>query len=306
MRTLLLSITIIALMSSVSLQAQTEPDSTDHDLETIELKAGKEGLKVKVQTMDTLTGEVKDTTKIKMKKSTIIIVNEENPEVKTKEDDDEWVDRDRKYSLTNWAGIDIGINGFLDADGEADLNDSIPYLATSTFGSRSFSINFWEQKFRFIKDYVGLTTGAGLQVNSYRLKNDYTLANVNDSLVAFMDSSLSLNKNKFRTTWINVPLLLEFNTSLKREKSFHLAAGFVGGFHLESMYKQKYKQDGDSFKNSTKNNFNVEPFRMEGMLRIGYGSVNLFTTIQLTQLFKENTGPEIYPFTVGITLLDFD
>lgn len=305
MRTILLATIALIIGSANPIHAQTDPDSTKTDMETIELKAGKDGLKVVVQTVDTLTGEVKDTTKIKMKNSTVLIINEENPEVDDWKDD-EWEDRNRKYDLTHWSGVDIGVNGFLNVDGEPDLGDDLDYLEVNYAGSRSFSINFWEEKIRLVKDYVGITTGAGLQWNNYRLKNDYTLANVNDSLVAFRDSSLSLNKNKFRTTWINVPLLLEFNTSLEQKRSFHISAGLVGGFNLESMYKQKYKQDGERFKNSTKNSFNVEPFRVEGMVRLGYGAFNMFASVQLNELFESGTGPEIYPFTVGLTLAAFD
>lgn len=305
MKNLLLSIFTLLLMSN-GLFAQVEPDSLDNDIERLELNAGKEGLKVTVETIDTVTGEIKDTTKIKMKNSTIIIVNEENPEVDDWKESEEYQDRERKYELTHWAGIDIGVNGFLNSDGSTGLGDSLDYLEVNYAGSRSFSINFWEQKFRLIKDYVGITTGAGIQWNNYKLKNDYTLANVNDSLVAFQDSSISLNKNKFRTTWVNVPLLLEFNTSKDPSKSFHISAGLVGGFNLESMYKQKYKLDGDRFKNSSKNNFNVEPIRLEGMVRIGYGSFTLFSSLQLNELFEKDKGPELYPFTVGISLLAFD
>jgi hypothetical protein len=93
---------------------------------------------------------------------------------------------------------------------------------------------------------------------------------------------------------------------LKREKSFHIAAGFVAGVHLESMYKQKFKQDGEKFKNSTKNDFNVQPIRLEGMLRLGYGSFNMFASVQLNELFEKDSAPEIYPFTVGLTLVAFD
>jgi hypothetical protein len=306
MNKLLLPITLISMIISSHSFGQTEPDSTDYNkIERLEITKDRDGVKLQVQTFDSITGEVKDTTKITMKKSTIYIVTEDNYE-EVDGEQDEWDDRDQKYGLTNWAGIDIGVNGFLNADGDPDLGEELDYLDVNYAGSRSLSINFWEQKFRFVKDYVGLTTGAGLQWNNYRLKNDYTLANVNDSLIAFKDSSLNLNKNKFRTTWINIPLLLEFNTSPHREKSFHIAAGVVGGLNVESMYKQKYKQDGERFKHSSKNDFNVDPIRIEGMVRLGYGSFNMFATVQLNELFEEGTGPEIYPFTVGLTLVAFD
>ena len=71
------------------------------------------------------------------------------------------------------------------------------------------------------------------------------------------------------------------------------------------MYKQKYGRDGDDFKVKAKNDFQVSPYKLEAMLRVGYGKVNLFATYQITELFEEGHGPELYPFTAGVTLVAF-
>lgn len=293
----------LCLVLAPGLQAQNETDSLDHELESIELRAGKNGLELNIQTVDTITGEVKDTTKIELPNKTIIIINEHN------EVEEEIClpceDRALKYQHTHWAGIDFGINGFLDPDGNPNLNDSLDFIEPGLSGSRSFSINFWEQKFRLIGDHVGLLTGAGLQWNSYRLRHNYTLSNPNDSLLAFRDTLNEFNKNKLRTTWLNVPLLMEFNTSKDPEKSFHIAAGLVAGLHLNTMYKQKYKANGDRVKRKLKNDFNVQPLRIEGMLRVGYGDFTLFGSVQLNELFEEDKGPEVYPFTLGLNIVAF-
>jgi hypothetical protein len=298
---ILLSLFCLACLSTLS--AQNEPDSLSNDIEQIELSKDRDGLHVRVQTVDSIGGAVKDTTKIKMKNSTIYIVNDERDTDLDSIKVDNCVDS--KSELTNWAGFDLGINGFLSADGETDLGDANEYLELEVIQSRTFSFNFWEHKARIASDYFGIITGMGLQYNSYRLKNDYTLASGKDTLVAFMDSTIDIRKNKFRTTWLNVPLLLEFNTSRDRDKSFHIAAGVVGGLHLGSMYKQKYSQEGTDFKVKAKNDFQVAPYKLEAMLRIGYGSVNLFASYQLTELFEEGHGPELYPYTLGITLAAF-
>lgn len=260
-----------------------------------------DGLKVKVYTLDSIDANAKDTTTIKFKHSTIYIVTDNDPDtVDVKEED-----RNRKSELTYWSGIDLGINGFISPSGDVDLGKENDYLEVQYPQSRTLSINFIEQKLRLFKDYVGINTGAGIQWNSYQLANDYSLSSTKDTLFAVIDSSINLKKNKFRTTWLNVPLLLEFNTSKEQKHNVHLAAGVVGGLHIGTMYKQKFTSDGVSSRYKTKNDFNVAPYKLEAMVRLGYGSFNLFASYQLTELFDKGKGPELYPFTLGLTLVSF-
>jgi hypothetical protein len=293
---------LIAPMSAFSQEGEGEEIRKDNSIERIELSRTKEeGLQVKVHTIDSISGEVKDTTTIKFKHSTVYIVTENNKDSL----DPKELSRECKRDLTYWAGIDLGINGFLSPSGDVDLGKENDYLELDYPQSRSLSINFYEQKLRLIKDYVGITTGAGIQWNSYRLANDYTLSTTKDTLFAIMDSSINLKKNKFRTTWINVPLLLEFNTSKTQKNNVHVSAGVVGGIHLGTMYKQKYTSEGVKSRYKTKNDFNVAPYKLEAMVRLGYGSFNLFASYQLTELFEKGKGPELYPFTLGLTMLAF-
>ena len=44
---------------------------------------------------------------------------------------------------------------------------------------------------------------------------------------------------------------------------------------------------------------------MSATVRGGVGWFNLFATYSLTPLFESGRGPELYPFTVGVTLLGF-
>jgi hypothetical protein len=304
MKNLILPFTFLMILIGNTSSAQTEPDSIKYnDIERLELSKDKDGLHVKVQTIDSITGEVKDTTKIKMKNSTIYIVSEGYSD---EEEDTEQEDKNRRNELTYWDGVELGINGFLNPDGGTELDQSIDFMDVDYAQSRSLSINFWEQKIRLIHDYVGITTGAGLQWNNYRLKNDYTLSSTKDTVEAFLDDTISMRKNKLRTTWLTVPLLLEFNTSKEQDKNFHLSAGVIGGLRLGTMYKRRFDSDGESFRAKTKNNFNIAPYRLEAAVRVGYGAFNLFATYQLTELFEDENGPELYPFTVGITLFAFN
>jgi len=48
--------------------------------------------------------------------------------------------------------------------------------------------------------------------------------------------------------------------------------------------------------------FFLNPFRFDATLRIGWGLINLFGTYSVSTLFKKDKGPELYPFSVGLTL----
>ena len=50
--------------------------------------------------------------------------------------------------------------------------------------------------------------------------------------------------------------------------------------------------------------FNINPFRYDAMVRIGWGVINLYATYSMNTLFKEGGGPELYPFAIGITFLN--
>jgi len=301
----LFALTFGALNAQVD-STLTEPEEIDTEIERIILKTEDGGVKLDVETIDTLTGEYKDTTVISVGEKKLIIVDNEDYEPNDHEDDPKWEDCNQKHDLTYWDGIDLGFGGFLDADGEYSLGDSLAFLETDLYGSRSISLNFGETKLRLIKDYVGIYTGLGIQYQSFKLKNDYRWQATTDSLVAFIDSTVVLKKNKFRSTWVNVPLMLEFNTSKVKEKNVHIAAGLVGGYNLGNMFKQKYTRGGEKEKVKIKDDFHVNPFRVDGMLRFGYGNLNLVTQLQLTEFFDTDNAHKVYPFSIGLTLVGFN
>ena len=38
------------------------------------------------------------------------------------------------------------------------------------------------------------------------------------------------------------------------------------------------------------------------MMRVGYGNLSLFGTYQIGSLIKEGLGPQVKPYTIGLTL----
>lgn len=253
---------------------------------------------------DTTNVEAPDTTVIDMGRTKIIIINP----IMNEEGNEDSLSFDNcadKNDLTFWDGLDIGVNGFFFGEEfELEAPDDLEHLEINYAGSRSVSLNFAETKLRLIKDYVGIYTGLGLQYQSYKFKNDYTLGLDGDSIVAYIDTTINIRKNKLRTGYIVIPLMLEFNTSLDPDRSFHISAGVVGGLNIGNKYKQKYEvlETNEKEKLKLKSDFNVAPFKLDAMARVGFGDFMFHASYALTDMFDSNVNPQLRPFSAGLTL----
>lgn len=297
---------------------------TVRDIKTsIASSSSYHGVNEELNNSVTLSNEginVNDTTRIKFAGNKILFINDSIKKGKKK----------RKKRRNHWAGVDLGINGFLNSNNGFDLSNNSTLASTKPKEvtqfmelnyrkSWAFSINFMEYFLKIKGHNFGLVTGLGTEWNNYELQHNIKLtsqggANIYPNVDEFnqdytwgeIDTLNSYSKNRFKTWFINAPLLLELNTGDNKNKSFHISAGAIFGFNIQTKIKYKYKDvNGSEKKVKDKQSFNTNPFRVSLTTRVGVGRFNVFATYSLTPLFENNRGPELYPFTVGITLLGF-
>lgn len=206
-------------------------------------------------------------------------------------------------NIAHWAGFEMGVNGYTNANGGFDMENNLYDLDYSR--SLFVNLNLMEHKIPFFKGHGGLVTGMGFTFNSYQFKGNTVLVAENGTTTAVNNEGVDYNMNRLNASYVKVPLILEFNSSLKSKKSFHLGAGVEGGFKLGARMKEKFKEDGDRFKTVSKGHYNLNPVRLNATARVGYGSLTLFANYGLTPLFEKGAGPELYPFEVGITIAGF-
>ncbi len=254
-----------------------------------------------VESHDLADGDIQlndmDTTRIKFGKKKYIIIDEEGKEDKKSK---------RLRNLHHWKGIDLGINGYAGADNNVSLPTKDDYMSVD-YGVKSMvcNLNLFEKNMHIYKNYINLVTGLGFGFNSYQFKNKTTL-NGDSSYTSFTNNpAISYDKNKLKMSYIQMPLMLEFNTSNSRHKTFHLAAGVLAGYKLTSKTKQIYTLNGGNYEVIKKDDYNINPFKLDATVRVGYGDFTLFGTYALTTLFEKNKGPELYPFTVGFRIVPF-
>jgi hypothetical protein len=283
------SILIVAL----SLNSVAQENSADAKLFTISSDLILPG--------DTVTpSSDKDTTIVLIGKKDVKVVHNENgTEILWGKDKNK---KDKKDGFNgHWEGVEFGFNGFDKPD--YSMYNSIPqdFMALNQGKSVEFNLNFYELNIGLAKNYVGLVSGMGLSFNSYRFDNPFTLEKTANRTEPVLLNSENLAKTKLAVSYINVPLLLEFQIPVNEKKDrLFINAGLVGGVKIGSHTKVKY---GDN-KEKVRSGFNMNSFKYAAAARIGYKDVSLFATYSLTPLFQTGKGPELTPFSIGISFLD--
>ena len=265
------------------------------------------GMAIYAQEESDSTQLSKDTTyTIEWGKKTIIIVD------KGDIDDDEDEDTDIKITIgknrqrfNHYAGIDFGLNGMVNEAMSVSLRDDEMFMDQNYWGSWYLAFNIVDEYIPFWEEKIGMTIGFGIEFNKYKLSRSYDIVNVNDSTFGIVDSMKVIDKNLFKSTMLNLPIMLETNLGKDAEHSFHLSAGAMLSYRLGSKTKQKYSLDGEKYKDKSRGDFNMEEWRLSLVARVGYGRFTVFANYSLTPFFKEDRGPELYPFSVGIALVPF-
>lgn len=241
-----------------------------------------------------------DTTKIKLENMKILIIKYKNDSLAKKKDKS--IKKSGSKSR-HWAGLELGINGFASYSRSLNLPSNANFMELDYSKSIHFGFNFLEKGIRVYKEYAKVVTGLGIDFNTYGLRNNVSLLSNNDSVWGVTETTYKLDKNKLKTTFINVPLLLAFNTSNNRNKAFHFAAGVIVGYDVWTRTKQEFNIGSEKHNRRISESYNINPFRYSATARVGYGNFNVYASYALNSLFKTGTGPELYPFTVGIRIL---
>jgi len=207
----------------------------------------------------------------------------------------------------HWGGFDMGINGYLNSDNKFDMPQGYDFLDLRMEKSINVALNFWEQNFNLIGNQFGLTTGLGFEWNNYRFDNNIKIDRDDELGIVGMEldeDGVGYFKSKLVVNYLNLPLLLEYQTNrFSKKNSFHIGGGLLTGLRIGAHTKMVY-DDGSKQKDKDRDSkgFDLNPFKFSLMARIGWGKINLYGNYSLNTLFKDGHGPELYPFAVGITL----
>ena len=199
-------------------------------------------------------------------------------------------------------GVDLGFNNYLNKDNSTVLPSEYRFLDVNSGRSLGITIHVTQKSFQLDKKgNVGFVAGLGLEFNNYRFAGNYKLVEDAHGNIASQRIFDDVEKNKFTTLYLTVPLLFELQgfRNISGDVGY-LSVGLVGGVRLSSHTKTVYS-NGE--KDKDHGAYNLNDFRYGLMFRTGYKIVNLFGVYYPTPLFKKSGDPELYPFCVGFSFL---
>ena len=224
------------------------------------------------------------------------------------DEDEGGKNKSRRSFNGHWKGLEIGMNNYLTSDYSLTLPAESQFMELNTGKSWCVNLNLLQYDIGFGTDKVGLVTGLGLEFNNYRFDGENSIIKdpVTNEIVSLeYGAATYIDKSKLATSYLTVPILLEFQIPVSGRKRIHISGGVIGGLKIGSHTKVLYKEDGSKQKDKINDDFNLSPLRYGLTARIGYRALKIFATYNLTPMFETGQGPVLYPVSIGFILADF-
>ena len=158
--------------------------------------------------------------------------------------------------------------------------------------------------------HLSTAIGLGIATDNIYFSETYIGLKENTGTLRFqnMSDTSHFKKYKLATAYLEAPIELRYRSNPENDsKSFKVAIGAKAGLLLNAHTKGKTLEDKNdntlisyTLKENSKRYFNTNRISLTG--RIGYGHFSLFTSYQLTPLFKEGVASTIRPMTIGLTI----
>ncbi|WP_236973758.1 porin family protein [Membranihabitans maritimus] len=214
-------------------------------------------------------------------------------------------DKPLKNVKTRWFLVDLGFASYLSENTLPEIGGINP-MEPDIINSVSWRLHVVRQRINLINHNVNLMYGAGFTFNYYGFSNPATLEPFEPNVTYTLEESdsYSYKKNHLRTTYLHIPVMLNFESNpRKKSKSFHLNAGVYGNVLMGA----KTVQRTNNVKIKTKDKFNLNNFQYGLIGSIGYGPITFYGTMGLNELFKpeKSSGYDVTPITFGLSILPF-
>ncbi|MBN1116640.1 MAG: outer membrane beta-barrel protein [Bacteroidales bacterium] len=219
-----------------------------------------------------------------------------------KDESDDVDNKSSKKFKGHWSGFEFGLNNYVNADNSLNRDPGSEFMDINTGRSWNFNLNFSQYSFPIVSNNLGLVTGMGIEWSNYHFEGQNSITkNKTDRLIEELPLDFNADKNKLKTTYLTIPMLLELQLGKgKRSDRFYVSGGIIGGLKINSKTIVTYYESGSKQKDKTKSDYYLTPFRYGATARIGYKIVDLYANYYLTPLFIEDRGPELHPVAVGM------
>ncbi|MGY4386512.1 hypothetical protein ACVWYN_003567 [Pedobacter sp. UYP24] len=193
--------------------------------------------------------------------------------------------------------FDLGFSKLID-NGNFTLSPTNSFLDYKASKTSTVSFDVLQMGYRFNSNFKVYLAG-GFDWTLIRLKNDITMK-ANSPVLAYDTETIHFSKNRFSSSYVHIPLNFELRTKEgDNGKRFYFVIGPEVAFLLNGKVKQISEEKG---KQKFKDDYNFEPFRYGGTVRIGYGGLGIFTKYYANDMFASAPQKGLKNLSFGITL----
>ena len=220
------------------------------------------------------------------------------------DDDDKCNKKRKRSSKVDVLGFDIGLTNFY-SDGNFGL-DAVnnPNLELPDFQPGShLAIHVLPTTVSLDggHGYFNLKTALTLDYNKYNFVQNVNLLPHQDQVI-FEEAGVDYTTNKLVTRYVQLPLLLNINTSPWTTDGLSMSFGVYGGVLWKANLKQNSEEFGEV---NIEDNFNLNRVRYGLMARFDLKWLDVYATYNLSELFEDNRGPAAQTVTFGLNVLNF-
>ena len=140
-----------------------------------------------------------------------------------------------------------------------------------------------------------VSLGAGYSCHNYYMKNAW-LAEPYSHAITFEEAVVK--KSKIYFNYMDIPMDVNFRIADKFKISFGAKVSFL--INANSKAVGYMYGDGHKWEIKYRNINAAESIIYSAFFRAGYRCVNLYLGYQFNNSFKQDRGPEILPFSIGI------
>lgn len=146
------------------------------------------------------------------------------------------------------------------------------------------------------------SVGLGVTSHNYYMKGTYLQTPYND-VAEFANVIYDYKRSKINVNYLDIPIEVSFRIADK----FKVSAGFKFGIMLsgKSKYIGELYDDDKTYYVKLCRIKNLEKYVYSATLRIAYRSFYIFGAYQFSDTYKNGTGPEIKPLSIGIGVRPF-
>ncbi len=219
-----------------------------------------------------------------------------------------------KNLQTNWWTLDLGFANYHDKSPMiywlAANPNVLPYgpgpinpKSFSLNNKKSSNVNLWivQQKLNIYQHKINFKYGVGLEMFNFRFEKPISFREDISGFVKYDDVVFS--KNKLLVKYLTIPVQISFKPNPNLKKGFYASVGMSAGYLLNAKNKQISDERG---KEKFEGNFNLNDWRVATIGELGIGSVRLYGSYGMTNLFnKSQVMFDMQPFALGVRFSKF-